>query len=84
MFAKPTKASGNALLKGKDAKKLRRDVAARFSPPCDGPDDAKLQRLLPSKVRRRPPTIRRDKLMTTEPMLDAPLSSLLVVTPVVA
>lgn len=52
MFAKPAKASGNALLKGKDAKKLRRDVTARFSLSCDGPDDAKLQQLLPSKVRK--------------------------------
>lgn len=54
MFAKPAKTSGNALLKGKDAKKLRRDAASRFASTCDGPDDAKLQQLLPSKVRALP------------------------------
>ncbi|RLN45047.1 hypothetical protein BBJ28_00019415 [Nothophytophthora sp. Chile5] len=54
MFAKPAKVSGNALLKNKDAKKLRRDVAERFRATCDGPDDPNLKLLLASKVPFRP------------------------------
>ncbi|KAG7382585.1 Eukaryotic translation initiation factor 2D [Phytophthora pseudosyringae] len=50
MFAKPAKVSGNVLLKNKDAKKLRRDVADRFKDTCDGPDDANLKQLLASKA----------------------------------
>ncbi|RLN59576.1 hypothetical protein BBJ28_00000640 [Nothophytophthora sp. Chile5] len=54
MFAKPAKVSGNALLKNKDAKKLRRDAAERFRATCDGPDDPNLKLLLASKVPFRP------------------------------
>lgn len=50
MFAKPAKVSGNVLLKNKDAKKLRRDVADRFKVTCDGPDDPNLKQLLASKA----------------------------------
>uniref|UniRef100_K3X274 SUI1 domain-containing protein n=1 Tax=Globisporangium ultimum (strain ATCC 200006 / CBS 805.95 / DAOM BR144) TaxID=431595 RepID=K3X274_GLOUD len=47
MFAKPQKTSGSSLLKNKDVKKLRKDVAARFSATCA--DDTMLALLLPSK-----------------------------------
>ncbi|KAL4110620.1 hypothetical protein PRIC1_002311 [Phytophthora ramorum] len=50
MFAKPAKVSGNVLLKNKDAKKLRRDVADRFKATCDGSDDPILKELLASKA----------------------------------
>ncbi|KAG3120469.1 hypothetical protein PI124_g6961 [Phytophthora idaei] len=50
MFAKPAKVSGNVLLKNKDAKKLRRDVADCFKSTCDGPDDVNLKQLLASKA----------------------------------
>ncbi|KAE8895422.1 hypothetical protein PF005_g4650 [Phytophthora fragariae] len=50
MFAKPAKVSGNVLLKNKDAKKLRRDVADCFKGSCDGPDDPNLKELLASKA----------------------------------
>ncbi|EEY53554.1 ligatin, putative [Phytophthora infestans T30-4] len=50
MFAKPAKVSGNVLLKNKDAKKLRRDVAVCFKGTCDGPDDVNLKQLLASKA----------------------------------
>lgn len=50
MFAKPAKVSGNVLLKNKDAKKLRRDVAGLFKGTCNGPDDENLKQLLPSKA----------------------------------
>ncbi|ETO64707.1 hypothetical protein F444_17849 [Phytophthora nicotianae P1976] len=50
MFAKPAKLSGNVLLKNKDAKKLRRDVADSFKSTCDGADDVNLKQLLASKA----------------------------------
>ncbi|POM68081.1 Ligatin [Phytophthora palmivora] len=50
MFAKPAKVSGNVLLKNKDVKKLRRDVADCFKSTCDGPDDVNLKQLLASKA----------------------------------
>ncbi|CAH0516446.1 unnamed protein product [Peronospora belbahrii] len=50
MFAKPIKVSGNVLLKNKDAKKLRRDVAERFESTIEGPDDSNLKQLLTSKT----------------------------------
>ncbi|OWZ05045.1 Ligatin [Phytophthora megakarya] len=50
MFAKQAKVSGNVLLKNKDAKKLRRDVADSFKDSCDGPDDVNLKNLLASKA----------------------------------
>ncbi|KAG7396016.1 Eukaryotic translation initiation factor 2D [Phytophthora boehmeriae] len=50
MFAKPAKVSGNVLLKNKDTKKLRRDVADRFKDTCDGADDPNLKALLASKA----------------------------------
>lgn len=48
MFAKPQKTSGSSLLKNKDVKKLRKDLASRFSDTCT---DAHTQTLIPSKVR---------------------------------
>ncbi|RLN65563.1 hypothetical protein BBP00_00002776 [Phytophthora kernoviae] len=50
MFAKPAKVSGNVLLKNKDAKKLRRDVADQFKATCDGADDPNLKALIASKA----------------------------------
>lgn len=48
MFTKPHKTSGSSLLRGKDAKKLRKDVAARIKGDCT--EDC-LQLLITSKVR---------------------------------
>ena len=50
MFAKPAKVSGNVLLKNKDVKTLRRDVATCFTDCIDGPDDPNLKQLLPPKT----------------------------------
>lgn len=47
MFAKPQKVSGSSLLKNKDAKKLRKDVAAALSATVEA---AQVEELLPSKT----------------------------------
>lgn len=47
MFTKPHKTSGSSLLRGKDAKKLRKDVAARVKGACT---EDNLQLLITSKV----------------------------------
>ena len=50
MFAKPSKVSGNVLLKNKDVRTLRHDVATCFAGSVDGPDDPNLKRVLPPKA----------------------------------
>ncbi|CAI5733185.1 unnamed protein product [Hyaloperonospora brassicae] len=50
MFAKPSKVSGNVLLKNKDVRTLRHDVATCFASSIDGPDDPNLKRVLPPKA----------------------------------
>uniref|UniRef100_H3GL66 SUI1 domain-containing protein n=1 Tax=Phytophthora ramorum TaxID=164328 RepID=H3GL66_PHYRM len=67
MFAKPAKVSGNVLLKNKDAKKLRRDVADRFKATCDGSDDPILKELLASKANKKTSWREEDELPGTFP-----------------